>query len=392
MVCGAAVVDLKPDTLASDTVRIFLISFIECIVVNNGLPFTSPPKSLCILRLSAIGDVCHTLAVVRAIQDQWPSTRLTWIIGKLEHQLIGDISDINFLVYDKSDEKQSRKKIKAAISQESFDALLHMQISIRSSRIARLIRAPIKLGFDKPRAKDFQWLFTSHRIPHKPKQHVMDGLFGFAEAMGVARPSNDELRWDIPLGDEDITFAEEYIPAKQPTLIISPCSSQRSRNFRNWSVANYVAAVTHAQSLGMQVIITGGPTELEHEYGDKISHYCKGTVTNLVGKTSLKQLLALLRRASVLISPDSGPAHMATTVRTPVIGLYATSNPARTGPYLSNNEWVVNTYPDACQKYKGKSEADMSWGGRVRNSDAMELISLHLVKAKLLELTQYNQS
>lgn len=351
--------------------------------MNYGLPFTSPPKSLCILRLSAIGDVCHTLAVVRAIQDHWPTTRLTWIIGKLEHQLIGDIGNINFLVYDKKREQQSLKTISAAVSAESFDALLHMQISIRSSRISRLIRTPIKLGFDKARAKDFQALFTSHRIAAKPQQHVMDGLFGFAETIGVPRPQDQDLRWDIPLDQKDIAFAEQYIQPNQATLIISPCSSQRSRNFRNWSIANYVAAATHAQKLGMQVIITGGPSDLELEYGSKIAQFCEGKITNLVGKTSLKQLVALLSKASALISPDSGPAHMATTVRTPVIGLYATSNPGRTGPYLSLDKWVVNAYPEACQKHKNKTVEDMSWGGRVRNADAMGLIELKEVKAKL---------
>lgn len=353
--------------------------------MNYGLPFTSPPKSLCILRLSAIGDVCHTLAVVRAIQDHWPSTRLTWIIGKLEHQLVGDITGINFLVYDKSNEKQSLKCIQQAVAKESFDALLHMQISIRSSRISRLIRTPIKLGFDKARAKDFQSLFTSHRIEAQPKQHVMDGLFGFAEAIGVPRPANDELHWDIPLSEDNIAFATQHIADGTKALIISPCSSQRSRNFRNWSIANYVSVASHAQMLGMKVIITGGPSELEREYGNKITQFCEDEVTNLVGKTSLKQLVALLSKASVLISPDSGPAHMATTVRTPVIGLYATSNPDRTGPYLSLNKWVVNAYPDACQKYKNKAVEQMSWGGRVRDANAMELISLQMVKAKLVE-------
>lgn len=354
--------------------------------MKYGLPFTSPPKSLCILRLSAIGDVCHTLAVVRAIQDHWPTTQLTWIIGKLEHQLVGDIAGINFLVYDKKNQKQSLKLIRQAVAGESFDALLHMQISIRSSRISRLIRTPIKLGFDKARAKDFQWLFTSHRIETKPQQHVMDGLFGFAEAMGVPRPDDANLRWDIPLSDDDIAFAKQHIPKGQKTLVISPCSSQRSRNFRNWSIANYVAAATHAHSLGMKVIITGGPTELEREYGSKISQFCEAPVTNLVGKTSLKQLVALLGRASALISPDSGPAHMANAMRTPVIGLYATSNPYRTGPYLSIDKWVVDAYPDACQQYKKTNSNNIKWGGRVRDPNAMELISAPQVKAKLIEL------
>jgi heptosyltransferase I len=356
------------------------------IVVKSGLPFTVAPKSLCILRLSAIGDVCHTLAVVRAIQDQWPETRLTWIIGKLEHSLIGDIADIEFLVYDKGQEKQSLKQLKQKLAGREFDALLHMQISMRSSRISRLISSPIKLGYDKARAKDFQWLFTNQRIAAVSQQHVMDALFGFAESIGVERPPNPKLRWDIPLTEAQQAFAQQQNPQNKPTLVISPCSSQRARNFRNWSVENYIAAAKHAEQLGMAVIVTGGPSELEKEYGDAISKATKAT--NLVAKTNLKELLALLQQASGLLSPDSGPAHMATTVGTAVIGLYATSNPARTGPYLSNEHWVVNAYPKACQQYLGKSVSEMKWGQRVRHPEAMDLIELDAVCEQITRLTE----
>lgn len=328
--------------------------------------------------------MCHTLAVVRAIQAQWPQTKLCWIIGKLEHSLIGGIPNIEFLVYDKGNEKQSLAALKHELGSRSFSALLHMQISIRSSRISRLINSPIKLGFDKPRAKDFQWLFTSHRIPHKPKQHVMDGLFGFAETIGVARPSDDELNWDIPLSTSDYEFAAQYIKPTQKTLVISPCSSQRARNFRNWSVENYLAVSEYAQKeLGMTVIVTGGPTELEKEYGAVIA---KSGATNLVGKTTLKQLVTLLGKATAVLSPDSGPAHMANAMRTPVIGLYATSNPCRTGPYLSNDKWVINAYPLACQKFNDKAAEEIKWGGRVRHSAAMEEITNAMVIEKLSTL------
>lgn len=349
-----------------------------------ALPFKSPPASLCILRLSAIGDVCHALAVVRAIQDQWPQTKLTWIIGKLEHSLIGDIPEIEFLVYDKGQGKNARKAMNEQLGGREFDALLHMQISIRSSRLARLVNSPIKLGYDKQRAKDYQWLFTNQKIPHVPRQHVMDALFGFAETIGVDRPNDDDLRWDIPLSDADREFARKHIPDEQKALIISPCSSQRARNFRNWSVENYVASAKHAIGLGAKIIITGGPTELETEYAAAICEGLNGQATNLAGKTTLKQLVALLDLATALLGPDSGPAHMANSVRTPVIGLFATSNPERTGPYFSTRDnQIANAYPHALRTYLQKEVADVSWGKRVRDPNAMDLIELSAATEKL---------
>ncbi len=111
----------------------------------------------------------------------------------------------------------------------------------------------------------------------------------------------------------------------------------------------------------------------------QIARLSRCQAVNLIGKTSLKQLLALLERASLLLCPDSGPAHMATAVGTPVVGLYATSNRFRTGPYLSQ-DLVVDAYPRAVQREFGKSVEEIPWGARVRDPSAMGLISVDEVK------------
>lgn len=130
---------------------------------------------------------------------------------------------------------------------------------------------------------------------------------------------------------------------------------------------------------------------MEIEYGNAIRKLCDPSLVNLIGKTSLKQLLAILDVATALLCPDSGPAHMATTVRTPVIGLYATSNPERTGPYFSR-EFTVNAYPQAVRKYLDKSPDEVRWGERVRDPHAMGLIRLAWVNEKIDQLFQHRPS
>ncbi len=354
---------------------------------THTLPFTDAPDNLCVLRLSAVGDICHTVPVVRSIQRQWPTTRITWIIGKLEASLVGDLPDIEFIIFDKSRGWRAYAELRQTLRQrpknQHFDALLQMQISIRSSIASLLIPADIKLGFDKARAKDYQWLFTNARIAEKPRQHVMDGLFGFAEAIGV---SDLTPHWDIPIPVEAQDFVRARLPDNNPVLAISPCSSNRARNWRNWSAEGYAQVADYAvEKYGMTVVLTGGPSALEKNYGEKISALARHKPVNVIGQTNLKQLLAIIQHASVLISPDSGPAHMATTVGTPVIGLYVTSNPQRTGPYLSQ-QWVVNKYPEALQEEEGKSVDEVSWGKRVRSAEAMKRILVEDVIGKLDQL------
>jgi heptosyltransferase I len=217
-------------------------------------------------------------------------------------------------------------------------------------------------------------LFTNRKIPPGERQHVLDAMMGFARTLGVA--TEGPPRWDIPLPAEAVRFAESHLPGDTPTLVISPCSSARFRNFRNWAAERYAAVVNHAvEKHGMRVVLTGGPTALEREYGARISAMAQHPMLNLIGQSNLKELLAVLQRATALISPDSGPAHMATAAGCPVIGLYATSNPLRTGPYLSQ-QYVVNKYPEAVQREFGKDVSQVAWGQRVRRADAMELIGV----------------
>jgi len=123
----------------------------------------------------------------------------------------------------------------------------------------------------------------------------------------------------------------------------------------------------------MRVLICGGRSALELEYGERIAALMRERCVNLVGKDTLLELLATLQRATVLLTPDSGPAHMATTVGTPVIGLYAATNPERTGPYHSRR-WCVNRYEQAALKFVGKSSADIPWTTKIERTGVMDLI------------------
>ncbi|MFQ5608951.1 MAG: glycosyltransferase family 9 protein [Woeseiaceae bacterium] len=338
----------------------------------------APPEDICVVRLSAIGDTCHALAVVRNLQDNWPECRITWIIGKTESTLMADIAGVEFIIFDKSKGRAAYDDLRRALNGRRFDVALCMHASMRANKINRMLRAPVRLGFDWKRARDFQWLSTNRRIPAAAGEHALDAMMGFARYIGAeSRP----IRWDIPLSDPDFSFAERY--CHQPTIVISPCSSQRSRNFRNWPANRYVAVATYAQdNYDCRILLTGGPTELEQEYARDIATLTGGNIVNLVGQTTLKQLVAVFRAADALLCPDSGPAHLATAVTTPVIGLYATSNPARTGPYVSRL-LTVDRYPEALEKFTGKTVDHVRWGQRVRHADAMDLIMIGDVTAKL---------
>ena len=341
------------------------------------------PASLSIFRLSAIGDTTHVLPVVRTIQRHWPETQITWVVGRIEADLVGDIPGVTFRVLDKAAGIWScRKRLRELEAGRWHDCILQMQASLRASLIADALRGRRRIGFDRRRAVDGQWLFVDERISARPGEHVLDGFFGFLRQAGLAAR---ELVWDIPLPPEAEAFARGQLPSGRPLLAISPCSSQRWRNYRDWPVRRYVAVADYAAGKGFRVVLIGGRSARELAYAREIMAETREPPIDLVGRTTLKELAAVLACCAGLISPDSGPVHIASALDRPVIGLYATSNPQRTGPYRQRR-FVVNRYPDAVRLFLHREVSDLPWGTRVRDPAAMDLITVEDVCARIVEL------
>jgi heptosyltransferase I len=339
--------------------------------------FATPPATVVVLKLSALGDVCHTLPVIRTLQRAWPATRFSWIIGRTEATFLQGIHDIEFIELDKRAGRSGYRAVHRALHGRQIDLLLHMQFAWRASRIAALVNARIKLGYDRARALDLQWLFTTHRIEPAQREHVMDGLFGFARRLGVQQR---DYRWDIPVPESARDYAMRRIEDGVPALIISPCSSHV---LRNWHAEGYAIVGDHAaHELGLEVVLCGGRTPLEQRIGQEIAARMRAPCTNLIGQDTLPEFYATLARARVLVTPDSGPAHMATSLGIPVVGLYAATNPARSGPYFSR-DLCVDRFDAAARRFLKRPAAELPWRTKIERPGVMDLIEPQEVIAKL---------
>src|SRR6202051_1051645 len=280
------------------------------------LHFKPPLQHVCLLRLSAIGDTCHALAALRAFQAAWPQTRFTWIIGKLEAKLLTPIvPEIEFITFDKNATLGELWRLRGALRGRRFDLLLDMQLSFRASLVSSLVSAPIKLGFDRERARELQWWFTNARIRPAAAEHVLDAFMGFVRACGIEPP---KPFWELTLPPDALEYARGIVSDERPTLAISPCSSHTARN---WSAERYAAVADYAVTAhSMRVVLVGGRSVIEKKMGAAICAAARAPLVNQIGKDTLPQLLGLVARSTVLLSPDSGPAHIGTTVALPVIG------------------------------------------------------------------------
>jgi heptosyltransferase I len=343
----------------------------------NSLPLASPPRSICIVRLSALGDVTHAVPVLRAVQDQWPETRVTWITSRLEHKLLSLIDGVRYVVIDKKSGLPGYLRLRRELAGERFDAMLQMQTSLRANFTGVCVTANIKLGWDKHRARDGHRLFMTHSVPSTRFEHQLQGHLSFARAIGldVRRP-----RWDFPITDDAAAFVAQQIPDGQRVLVISPCSSHPARN---WRPERYAAVADYAaRRHGLNVVLSGGPSKIEADFGAAISASMKTPVNNLIGKDTLPQLVALLRHADLVLCPDSGPSHLANALATPVIALHASTWSRRSGPYDSL-DLCVDRFAEAARKFRGKAPEELRWGTRIENSGVMDLIEVEDVIERL---------
>lgn len=327
------------------------------------------PATLCLLRTSAIGDVTHVVPLVRTLQRAWPQTALTWVVGKLERKLVGDIEGVQFVTFDKAAGWAGMRAVRDALRGQRFDALLQMQVALRSNLLSLGISADRRIGYDRARAKDLHSLVVNERIPARSGEHVLDAIGSFCEPLGLKQT---QVRWDLPIPDEAHVWAEQQLPGDSPTLLVSPTSSHA---LRNWYPERYAAVIDHALARGWRVALVGGPSPGGRAMADAVLAACKRAPLDLTGKDTLKRLLAMLARAQLLLTPDSGPMHMANAVGTKVLGLHAASNPNRSGPY-SDRTWCVDKYDQAARRYLGKPADELAWGTKIERPGVMGLIEL----------------
>jgi len=334
-------------------------------------------NSICIVRLSALGDVLMAVPLIRTLQASLPETKLTWIISRPAFDLVDGMDGVEFIVIDKPDSLIDYWRFYKQMKGRTFDVLLASQTTFRANLLYPLIRAKRKIGYDKRRADDGHGFFVSERIT-PGLEHTLDGFLKFAQTLGI---KEKVIRWDLPIAPEDYAWAEHQLPKQGPILVVNPAASKPERS---WPVARYIDLLQQVrEKWPVHIVLTGGPGDFDKHLANQISQVVP--VINLAGKTRPKQLLAVISKASVVLCPDTGPSHMSTAVNTPVIALHAVTNPLISGPYLFQH-LVVNRYLEAAKLVLGTSDIEDVWGKHVHGDEAMKLISVDSVLEKISEI------
>lgn len=335
------------------------------------------PGSIAVLRLSALGDVIMTVPLLRTLHKAFPQTRLYWIVSRPFHTLVEGLPGVELIVIDKPRGPVSFWRLVVQMRAYAFDWLLVPQASMRANLVTAVTRAKRKIGFGPLHARDLQRWFVDDVVPAE-REHLIDSFLRFATHLGVRERV---LKWELALRDEEIAWARRQLaPCAGIKLAVLLAASKAERN---WPVERYLECLNRlAAHWPLSVILIGGAGEAERGKAAQLLQGLRAEACNLVGKTDLRQLAALLGQVDALLAPDSGPLHIAEAMQTPVVGLYAVAPAKKSGPYLEP-QWTVDVFDQAAATILKQAPERLGWRQRVHDQRAVQLIEVQDVLDKL---------
>jgi heptosyltransferase I len=296
-----------------------------------------------VVMLSAIGDGVHVLPVFTAIKRAWPDTHLTWVAQPVPMEVGRHHPDVDeFIPFNRRRGMaswSSMADLMQRVRGRKFDIVINLQVYLKAGLITALLDSPRKLGFDRARARDMNWLFTNERIPAHPVQHVEDQYFEFLRYLGID-PHPVDWQFVITEAEREAQRAF-YATQDRPTCTIVLGTSRREKNWAPEKYAEVVDALDRVH--GFQVIVVGGPSPVEREAADIVVTRTASDPLVMLAD-DLRRLIWLVDGSDLMVAPDTGPLHIANALGVPVVGMYGFTNPKRCGPYQRGLELVVDGY------------------------------------------------
>lgn len=328
---------------------------------------------ICIVMMSAVGDAVHVLPVINAIKRQRPTSHVTWVLQPGPATLVrGHPSVDDIVIFDRSKGYHAFLDVRRELAQRRFDVVINLQVYFKAGIVTSFTRAPIKLGFDRARARDLNWLFTNRKIPPHPEgQHVQDQYFEFLTALGVPF---QPVTWNLgPWPAERAWQAEFFSEIVRPTAAIVVATSKAQKDWLPERWAEVVDRLT--EDHGLQPVLVGGHSPREVHAESVIMERARHRPVSALG-SGLRKLVSILDGSALVLAPDTGPLHMAVALDRPVISLIGYTNPKRTGPYRKFHDLIVDAYGDPGEDYPLSMETRLDRMPRIAVADVMQKVEV----------------
>ena len=308
--------------------------------------------NILIVKTSAIGDVIHTLPALHCLRHHYPDAHITWLVEAAAADVVLDHPALDRVLVAGRREwiKEWRAGERSAAWRQAwrfvqelrdirYDLLLDFQGLLKSGIWVAMARATRKVGFGRGMEHaEMSYLFLNERVPAVSiEMHAVDREMHLLRAIGI---ECQEVRFDLPVSAPDRAAAqallqEHGIEADRPFVAMNPMTTWPTKH---WLPEKFAELADRLIEAGTPVVFTGGPADQAGVAA--IVNAMQQKAANLAGRTSLKILAALYGQASVVVSTDTGPMHVAAAMNTPVVALFGPTAPWRTGPYDGSHQII----------------------------------------------------
>ena len=333
----------------------------------SAAPAPTIPDNICIVMMSAVGDAVHVLPVINALKRANPTTRITWVLQPGPAALVrGHRAVDDIIVFDRERGWRAFEDVRRELATRTFDLVINLQVYFKAGIVTAFTRAPVKLGFDQSRARDFNWLFTNKKIPPHPVQHVQDQYFEFLSVLGV---SPEPVTWGLGPSPVEHHWQRSFVSSiDRPIASIVVATSKPEKDW----IPERWAEVSDAlyEKFGLQPVLVGGTSERELNAERILMDHARHKPRSELG-SGLRKLVSILDASALVLSPDTGPLHMSVALDRPVISLMGYTNPKRTGPYRKFQDLIIDAYGDAGESYPISME---NRPGRMKRIEARHVL------------------
>lgn len=323
-----------------------------------------------IVMMSAVGDAVHVLPVLNAIKRHSPHSHISWVLQPGPATLVrGHRSVDEIITFDRTRGLRAFTDIREELAARPFDLVINLQVYFKAGIVTALTRSPVKLGFDRARARDMNWLFTNRRIPPHEPQHVQDQYFEFLTALGIP---HEPVVWDLGPWDDEREWQRNFFSRfERPVASIVVATSKPQKDWMPERWAEVVDALHH--DFGMQAVLVGGRSPRELHAERVIMERATHKPVSALG-SGLRPLVSILEGSELVLAPDTGPLHMSVALGTPTVSLLGYTNPKRTGPYRKFHDLMIDAYGNPGEDYPISME---------NRPDRMKLITVADVLSKV---------
>jgi heptosyltransferase I len=329
-----------------------------------------PLHRVCIVMMSAVGDAVHVLPVINALKRHSPGVHVTWVLQPGPAALVrGHRSVDEILIFDRAKGWGAFTEIRRELSGREFDLVINLQVYFKAGIVTKFTNAPVKLGFDRARARDFNWLFTTDRIPPHAVQHVQDQYFEFLTALNVP---HEPVVWDLGPWPAERAWQDEFLARfDRPLASIVVATSKPQKDWLPERWADVADALYH--DFGLQPVLVGGKSAREVHAEQAIVQRARHTPHSALG-SGLRNLVGILDASALVLAPDTGPLHMSVALDRPTISLMGYTNPRRTGPYRKYRDLIVDAYGDPDEDYPISMENRLDRMPRITVRDVLDRV------------------